>query len=470
MLQLDYPLASLKGADYNPRRIDESAIDRLRHSLSVLGVCKPIIVRNDTIVAGHQRTRALRSAGVMSAPCYLLDTDTTTYDEVRFNQLHNGTDLDTGDEAVTVKLSDAAAGFVTIQADDIDGNLLCRGAKIRAEICRLIIAYGTWGSAVATDDGEIIHAAQYALACKQLGKPCLIYVLPVAKKSEARALLGASYGVFNYEHIDRDSFVQTFAQMFRLRGGAKENRSPTYEKLVMPWLAANPTARVLDFGCGQGDYVKALRRAGHNIIGLEFFRRKGESIDVDQVNRMVDQVVSSIRQHGRFDAVVMDYVLNSVDCQQAEEDVLNTIDALCKADGTLFFSGRSADRVKEVLRHRTSEASRQPHRHIEFLDENGLTALYRKGSWFFQKFHTQEDVRRFMAARSWTVVKEFETGIGWNVQATTGEHLTSLALVQESITREFDMPMNRAGRKLGRHTDILNALTPCLTHAPLSRD
>lgn len=462
MLELNHPLALLKGADYNPRRIDKSAIDRLQHSLTVLGVCKPIIVRNNTIVAGHQRTRALRAAGVTHAPCYLLDQDTTTYDEVRFNQLHNGTDLDTGDEAVNVRLPDTAAGFVHIQADDIEGSLLCRGAKIRAEICRLIIAYGTWGSAVATDDGEIIHAAQYALACKQLGKRCLTYVLPTAKKGEARALLGASYGVFSYEHIERDSFVQTFAQMFRLRGGKRDNESPTYEKLVKPWLAANPGARVLDFGCGQGDYVKALRRAGHDIIGLEFFRRKGDAIDADQVNRMIDQVISSVRRHGRFDAVIMDYVLNSVDSQQAEEDVLNTIDALCKPGGRLFFSGRSIHRVQKVLKHCTSEASRQPHRHIEFLDDQGLTALYRKGSWFFQKFHSQEDVSRFMAARGWSLVRKFETPIGWNVEATTGSRLTSLASVQDSIAREFNLPLNRNGRRLGRHSDILEALTPCL--------
>jgi ParB family transcriptional regulator, chromosome partitioning protein len=462
MLDLNHPLELLKGADYNPRRIDESAIDRLRHSLAVLGVCKPIIVRRNVIVAGHQRTRALRAAGVTHAPCYLLDQDTTTYDEVRFNQLHNGTDLDTGDEAVTVKLPAGASGFVSVEADDITGSLLCRGAKIRAEICRLIIAYGTWGSAVATDDGEIIHAAQYALACKQIGKPCLIYVLPSAKKGEARALLGASYGVFSYDHIERDSFVQTFAQMFRLRGTAKDNRSPTYEQLVKPWMEANPGARVLDFGCGQGDYVKALRQAGHNIIGLEFFRRKGDAIDVDQVNRMVDQVISSIRRHGRFDAIVMDYVLNSVDSQQAEEDVLNSIDALCKPGGRLFFSGRSLERVQEVLRHRQADASRQPHRHVEFLDENGLTALYRKGSWFFQKFHGPEDVRRFMAARGWTTVREIETSIGWNVEATSGPRLTNIAAVQESLTREFDLPMNRTGRRLGRHQDILEALTPCL--------
>lgn len=213
---------------------------------------------------------------------------------------------------------------------------------------------------------------------------------------------------------------------------------------------------------GQGDYVRALRATGVEIIGLEFFRRKGDAIDVEQVNRMVDQLVTAIRQRGRFDAVVMDYVLNSVDSQQAEEDVLNTIDALCKPGGTVFFSGRSLDRVEEALRHRTADAARQPHRFIEFLDENGLTALYRKGSWFFQKFHSEDDIRRFMARRGWTSVREVFTSIGFNIEATTGPRLTNLASVQESIAREFNLPMNRNGRRLGRDIDILDALIPCL--------
>jgi ParB family chromosome partitioning protein len=274
--------------------------------------------------------------GVTHAPVFKLSSDTTVYDEVRFNQLHNGTDLDLDDEPVRIQHDlTGKTGFVTVEPDDVVGDLLSRGAKLRSEICRLMLSYGAWGACVATDDGEIIHAAQYALACKMMHKPCLVFVLPAAMKSKARGYLSSQYGVFSYDGIKRDTFVQTFAQMFRLRGGKKDNESPTYEKLVIPWLKQNPDARVLDFGCGQGDYVRRLRSEGYDITGLEFFRRKGDAIDVDQVNRMVDAVITKLRD-GRFDAVVLDYVLNSVDSQQAEEDVLNSIDAMCRPGGMLF--------------------------------------------------------------------------------------------------------------------------------------
>lgn len=461
MLDLNHPLDALKGADYNPRKIDPSAIERLCESIREIGVCKPIIVRGTTIVAGHQRTRALRAMGVTHAPVFMLSSDTTVYDEVRFNQLHNGTDLDLDEDAVRINTDLAGkTGFVTIEPDNVAGDLLSRGAKLRSEICRLMLSYGQWGACVATDDGEVIHAAQYALACKMLLKPCLVFVLPTAMKSRAMGYLSSQYGVFNYDGIKRDTFVQTFAQMFRLRGGKKDNESPTYENLVIPWMKQHPDARVLDFGCGQGDYVRRLRSEGYDITGLEFFRRKGDAIDVDQVNRMVDAVIAKLRD-GRFDAVVLDYVLNSVDTQQAEEDVLNSIDAMCRPGGTLFFSGRSMGRIRDLLRCKRSNSKRQMHRSVEFVDENGLTALYRKGTWFFQKFHEPEDVDRMCRVHGWDKVKHETTSIGFNVQAKKNRDIVEDSVIVESLRREFNMPVNRAGRTLGRSDDIERAFKSC---------
>ena len=91
----NYPLEGLRGAEYNPRQIGEAELARLRHSLDRLGVAKPIIVHGKTIVAGHQRTRSLRALGRSHAPAVVLDQITAT-DEIRFNQLHNGTDFDAG--------------------------------------------------------------------------------------------------------------------------------------------------------------------------------------------------------------------------------------------------------------------------------------------------------------------------------------------------------------------------------------
>jgi ParB family chromosome partitioning protein len=99
-----YPLEGLEGAEYNPRRIDESTLADLRKSLERLGVVKPIIVSGKLLVAGHQRTRSMRALGWTHAPAIVLG-DISVADEIRVNQLHNGTDFDSGDENCTVPAS-----------------------------------------------------------------------------------------------------------------------------------------------------------------------------------------------------------------------------------------------------------------------------------------------------------------------------------------------------------------------------
>lgn len=86
MLELDYPIKDLVGADYNPREIDEESLKTLRQSIKTLGIVKPIIVSGNLIVAGHQRTKALLAAGIDKAPVYLLPENINQTDEIRFNQ------------------------------------------------------------------------------------------------------------------------------------------------------------------------------------------------------------------------------------------------------------------------------------------------------------------------------------------------------------------------------------------------
>jgi ParB family chromosome partitioning protein len=459
-LHLDYDISKLAGAEYNPRFIDDSAIERLKASLQTIGCVKPIIARNKTIVAGHQRARALRSLGASTAPVFLLSSDASLYDEVRFNQLHNGTDLDLGDEAASVTLPLDASGYVVIQPEAIKGNLRSSGAPIRQQIMYLVTKYGLWGAAVCGEDGRIFHAAQYALACKTMNKPLLVYVVKKSVERQARECLSAQYGVFNYDKLPRDTYIQTFAQMLRLRDGpsGKQNKSPTYDVYAIPWLKANPGGRLLDFGCGQGDYAKRLKSQGYYVQELEFFRRAAgtQSIDVGEVNRMVDQVIKTIKAHGRYDAVICDYVLNSVDSQQAEDDVLNCLQGFCKPGGDIFFSGRSKERVESIAKT-TKRVSAK--RDIEFLDNNGLTALYRKGSWFYQKFHSKQDVERICDRRKLSVVKlGAEHSTGWQCHVKNTVRSIDAEVLGASLEREFNMKVSKSGRTLGRDQDIKEAL------------
>lgn len=459
-LILDFDITSLKGADYNPRRIDDATFAKLRESVRGIGCVKPIIARGRVIVAGHQRTKALLAEGITTAPVFLLGSDASTYDEIRFNQLHNGTDLDYGNEGVYLSASiPMETGWRTVSPDSIKQRQggSKKGAKVRNEILRLITRHGEWGGCVANTRGEIFHAAQYAMSCRTIGATCLVYIISDDQELEARKALSAQYGVFSYDHLPKQTFIQTLAQLSRLSGDEKANLSPTYEQLIIPWLVKHPKARVLDFGCGKGDYVARLKKAGYNITGLEFFRRAAHEnkIDVVAVNHMVDDVCRQLRTYGLFDAVVCDYVLNSVDSVQAEDDVVTCVSGLCREKGTVWLSGRRREQLDDSLRSEVS-VNRRVKRNIEFLDEHGFSGLYRTGRWFYQKFHTKKEVGALMVRHGITVTTHAEQHVSWQIEGRTF-HQHYQEAVEQSLSREFNMPLNDAGRRLGRNDDVIKS-------------
>lgn len=386
MFDPSYPVEHLKPATYNPRLIDQEALDRLAYSIERLGMIKPIIVKDDLIIAGHQRTKALMRMGVTHAPAFLLGDGLSLADEIRFNQLHNGTDFDLGDENANVGPSNALGWDVS---HTVTGNGKARGANIRSEISNLMLRYGNWGACVATQDGEVLHCGQYALACMIMQLPCRVYRIRDEIKAEAKELLAGQYGRFSYAHLTRNTYAQTFAQPFRLREGAKQAReSYLYEDWVLPSLKGNE--RILDFGCGQGDYVKHLKKKGWDIRGVEFFFRKGNDIDTAAVHLMIRQLCAELPLKGRYDVVLADSVINSVDTNQAEADILDSMHALCRPGGTIWICGRSREQIdKASMARRRATVSGKA---VEFLDEDGLTGIMHHGNWFYQKFHNKEQI------------------------------------------------------------------------------
>lgn len=456
MLDLHHDITRLRGAEYNPRKIADEDIAVLAESIKRLGLVKPLIVRGDLLVAGHQRTRALRHLGVTTAAVYVLPRQTTTYDEVRFNQLHNGTDLDSGDEHVRIGGGfEAARCFVQVDPRRIAGNFRSRMANVRQEICDLILAYGPWGASVATQSGKIIHCAQYALSAAVTRTPLTCYVVPDDREAEYAAFLGRQYGRFSYAALPKDTFIQTFAQMMRLRAGpsGKGNKSTLYETMVMPWLHQRRGARLIDFGSGQGDYAAALRRAGFKIHDIEFFRRVPgkQAIDVGAVHRMIDDALSELSRRGPFDAVVCDSVMNCVDCLEAETLVMTMLNALCRPGGAVFFSGRRRDRLDSQDRFTMATGG---NRLIEFLDDDGFSCLYRNGRWFYQKFHDDDQIHA-LAENHGLTVRRHTNGqtTSWQVEAAKVRELPA-EKVDDAIRYEFNLPVSDT-RRIGRHDDAL---------------
>jgi ParB family chromosome partitioning protein len=470
-----YPVAELRGADYNPRAISADAEAALDESIRTLGFAKPVIVTVDgLIVAGHQRTKSAGRLGLETVPAWVLPAIAQT-DEIRFNQLHNGTDVDdTGDHPVRVPdlatLGElGAGGFGMVPAHDVDGNLRSPGAVYRTEICGLLARYGNWGAAVATVSGLVVSGQQYALACKIVGMPVRVFYVSDEQAGRAVECFGQRYGEFRYDHLERTTYMQAWAQIMRLRDGhtGKALKSDLYEKMVLPELARSEA--VLDFGCGQGDYVRALRARGYRIVGYEPFARgeaggakadtgdgrrhmPGSMLDKAKVRRQAGEVAAHLAEHGRFDVVIADAVINSVDSQQAEDDVLDCLHALVKPGGRVYFSTRRREMLDEAAR-RTQNASRL--RYFEFLDDDGFTALYRKGAWFFQKWHYRQQVEELAGRFTDEPPRILKTSIQWKC-ATRADRPLQQSRAVEAMRREFDLPWPD-GTSVGRADEVIAA-------------
>lgn len=436
----------IKPADYNPRRISDSAFAELKGSLETLGFILPIIVNreNMTIVAGHQRTKAAMAIGLTEAPCYYV-SGIDIESEVRFNQVHNGIELepDIHSECLNVR----APGFY----DDIaaeDFIIKDSKATIVKDMCQLMVNYGNALCAIVIGS-ECVFGNNYIKAAKITGMPIHCCFVEESKRAMFEYYFKQDYGVFSYDHIERGDFVQGLAQPPRLK--------------VLPWSCLYEIAvphlqnedrksvKVFDFGCGKAQYITKLhKQLGYrNAIGLEFFNHNTVGISVERGQEMVDDFIAFVKANGKFDYVICDAVINSVNTQEAEDAVLMCLNLFCKMGGKIFISGRNLEYMKQQ-----TEANRNttPMMSINFFDENGLTAIMKQGQWFFQKFLTDEDVDKIIKRMGFDVfVRKKSSGYFF-----IGAYKTKDFPKEEyakAVDYEFNLKLPN-NRRYNRHGDV----------------
>jgi ParB family chromosome partitioning protein len=170
---------------------------------------------------------------------------------------------------------------------------------------------------------------------------------------------------------------------------------------------------------------------------------------------MIDEALEDLATRGRFDVVICDSVVNSVDTVQAETDVLTCLAAFCKPGGRVFFCGRSSSR--EMFAHIATKTVDERN-YLYFPDKNGLSAKFRDGHWFYQKFHTPEQVRdlarRFFGSppdHVWSP-KSSDT---WQVSTVNAGDRGEAEIVA-ALSREFDLPWP-GGKSVGRSAQAVAA-------------
>jgi ParB family chromosome partitioning protein len=430
-------ISSIKGADYNPRFLSDEARLNLIKSLKDFGQIKPIIVRkeNNTIVAGHQRTKILTELGFEYVDAIFLK-DVSQQDEVRFNQLHNLCEVEVNSlQPIVCVPKSKTTGYVIVKNKDIIITKKNGLGAILSELSNLILRYGNFGSCVCNNNGEVIVSAMYANATKLLGLDLLCYYIKNEDTENCINTFKKDYGVFNYEHLEKKTYVQTWAQMKRLKG-VGQLKSVLYETKVIPFILKNKSLRYLDFGSGEGAYAEKLRKQGYNVCDLEFYRKINgkNTIDKNKVLSDFELLKQDVLKNGLFDVIICDSVLNSVDSLKAEKSVLITLNALCKHNGTIFWSGRPPDKRCDMKKTNGGSFT------LYFTDENLFTANYKNGFWFYQKFHNDKMINELNSKYISENYELSKNSTSFQVQSKKCKKITEEELTN-ALNFEFSLPL-----------------------------
>ena len=377
-------IKELHGADYNPRVISDESFIKLKESLKTFGVCKPVIANsNGILIAGHQRTKAMKEVGITEVPCYINEKKIAIHDEIRFNLFHNSIETENSNVSIT-QADELPFGYAKVESDRVKVKEFQNGAIVK-EICRLLSAYGEWGSVIINEEGNVIHNADYGAATKLLNMPCLVYKMKNEQAESFLEYMKIDYGRYNYEALGIKAYNQTHCQMSR----AGRIHSRLYERYVIPQLSKEK--RMIDFGAGKMQYVQKLQKEGYKAFGYEpHYKKEGTtSFDVRAVVRYIKAIERDIRKNGLFDICVLDSVLNSITNNDFEHAVMLSCNSLMKEDGICYIGTRS---IKQTISQMNSTVSAGMHRRIEFLDKDNYSAVFRQGVWTLQKFNDKDSL------------------------------------------------------------------------------
>lgn len=443
-------------AEYNPRKLSVEAEVALKESILKIGFCIPILVNkaNNTIIAGHQRTRCAKALGIEKVPCIYVSS--LVYgDEIKFNQFHNGVECKSK-HRIKFMGECPEEQFTSISNSCFEIDEAAFEMPYVKEICKLILKYGNVFSAVICN-GHVWFADEYVYACQIMNLDVNVYRCKNEKQSDIQKYFSQDYGVYSYADIERNTYVQGLAQMFRSVDevtGKKQNKSILYETMVQPFLKSKGKSEtsILDFGCGKGAYIGRLAET-YNAIGVEFYNNNGSAINVSLGNRQINALIEYLKERPVFDVVVCDSVMNSVDSKEAENAVVACLNLFAKED--MFISGRTLSFAQGV---QTQKRSRALKNYLYFYDADGFTANYRKGQWYFQKFHTEEQMTELLNRNGFEVVNmDFKkSNSSFRIHCRKVRSLSTEEYIK-AIDFEFNLPLPH-GRSYGRNEDIKQVL------------
>jgi ParB family chromosome partitioning protein len=92
------------------------------------------------------------------------------------------------------------------------------------------------------------------------------------------------------------------------------------------------------------------------------------------------------------------------------------------------------------------------------MDDDGFSALYREGHWFYQKYHNKVQAEESIAPYGFDirVHERKKSHTVWQIHAIKTEEIP-IETLKWAIDFEFNLPIGKT-RKLNRHNDVKSIL------------
>lgn len=392
----------IKPTKDNARKISDESLDDLATSIRTLGVIRPLILNDKMeLMSGNQRTKTMLKIGMEEAPAVVM-SDIAKNDYINFTLLVNSIEHNKSEVIIDNPQDIVYNKFIKVENDRIH-TLNFKNPVVRRDIATSIVKYGQWGNIIINDRGQCIFNSDYASTMETIGYPVWVYKVNRKQEKFIMDYFFREYGVYSYDHLNLPSYPQTYVQPQRVIGlGGMGNgmRSVLYDEIVRI-EEVSKDVRIMDFGSGKKAVPNHLKSLGYTIDTYEpFFKVVGTErnqvtyFDIDEITNDIHTIDKHVKEHGLYDIVICEAVLNSTVSKQMELYVVSTVNSLCNADGIAYLSSRSLKRLKQFAS--TNDKNRQAidnsKRTFE-LDENGMYLSYRKGHYTAQKYHDEATLK-----------------------------------------------------------------------------
>lgn len=169
-------------------------------------------------------------------------------------------------------------------------------------------------------------------------------------------------------------------------------------------LAPPAPARILDFGCGGGEYLLRMRRLGYEVVGVDFDPASLDLARKSGLEVMLPGALDSPEFDGNFDLVTLAHVIEHV---QDPVALLRRLRGCLRPGGQLYLEAPNAQAAGLALFGRYWRGLEVP-RHLSIPSRAGLDAALKAAGFSAPDYHVRGSIRPWLWQQSLAAMPESE--------------------------------------------------------------